>query len=114
MTDDQIKQADDVRERLQHVSQNTRDEYLHEVTGRAADTIAALVAEVRRLDRANYASFTDGMQAAAEICGSMAETEYDDADSFEAATGCEAAIMRVVKEQRAEQARAALENRHGE
>jgi len=51
-----------------------------------------------------YRSFTDGMQAAAEICGSLAETTYDDADGFEAATGCEEAIMKVVREQRAEQA----------
>jgi hypothetical protein len=53
---------------------------------------------------ASYKSFTDGMEAAAQICGSLAETTYDDADAFEAATGCEAAIMRVVKEQRREQA----------
>lgn len=52
-----------------------------------------------------YVSFTDGMQAAAEICGSLAETTYDDSDGFEAATGCEAAIMRVVREQRVEQAK---------
>ena len=52
----------------------------------------------------NYKLFTDGMEAAAQICGSLAETTYDDTDAFEAATGCEAAIMRVVKEQRAEQA----------
>lgn len=51
-----------------------------------------------------YEAFTDGMKAAAEICGSLAETTYDDTDAFEAATGCEVAIMRVVKEQRAEQA----------
>ena len=47
-----------------------------------------------------YSSFLDGMEAAAQICGSLAETTYDDADGFEAATGCEAAIMRVVREQR--------------
>ncbi len=55
----------------------------------------------------SYISFTDGMQAAAEICGSLAELEYDDADGFEAATGCEAAIMRCVKEQRRAQAMSA-------
>lgn len=55
-------------------------------------------------DRAkNYKSFTDGLEAAAQICGSLAETTYDDADAFEAATGCEAAIMAVVKDQRKEQ-----------
>lgn len=73
----------------------------------------ALEAEVARLRAENYRAFTDGMQAAAEICGSMAETTYDDADGFEAATGCEAAIMRVVKDQRKEQAeiaRTALES----
>lgn len=52
----------------------------------------------------NYKMFTDGMEAAAQICGSLAETTYDDADAFEAATGCEVAIMRVVQEQRKEQA----------
>jgi hypothetical protein len=76
------------------------------------DTLAARVleleAENKRLREANYKAFTDGMEAAAQICGSLAELEYDDADGFEAATGCEAAIMRVVKEQRTEQARAAL------
>lgn len=48
-----------------------------------------------------YAAFVDGMEAAAQICGSLAETTYDDSDGFEAATGCEASIMRVVREQRA-------------
>jgi len=33
-----------------------------------------------------------GMRDAANICGTLSETTYDDADSFEAATGCEAAI----------------------
>ncbi len=51
-----------------------------------------------------YKSFTDGLEAAAQICGSLAETTYDDSDAFEAATGCEAAIMSVVKAQRKEQA----------
>ena len=31
--------TDDLVERLRHCSQNTRDEYLHELTGRAADRI---------------------------------------------------------------------------
>ena len=62
------------------------------------------VAEVERLREENYRAFTDGMEAAAQICGSLAEVEYDDADGFDAATGCEAAIMRVVKDQRREQA----------
>jgi hypothetical protein len=35
-----------------------------------------------------------GMIEAARICGSLAETTYDDADGFVAATGCEAAIMK--------------------
>lgn len=47
--------------------------------------------------------FTDGMEAAAQICGTLAETTYDDSDGFAAATGCEAAIMQVVREQRREQ-----------
>jgi len=63
---------------------------------------------VERMDaiggaNAAYVSFTDGMQAAAEICGTLAETTYDDSDGFAAATGCEAAIIRVVREQRREQ-----------
>jgi len=51
-----------------------------------------------------YKHFTDGMEAAAQICGSLAETTYDDSDGFEAATGCEASIMAVVHDQRREQA----------
>lgn len=50
-----------------------------------------------------YEAFTDGMRAAAKICGSLAETTYDDTDAFEAATGCEAAIMAVVRRQEIEQ-----------
>lgn len=34
------------------------------------------------------------LQHAANICGSLAETTYDDADGFAAATGCEAEIRR--------------------
>jgi hypothetical protein len=69
-----------------------------------APRLAELEAEVERLRKENYRAFTDGMEAAAQICGSLAEVEYDDADGFDAATGCEAAIMRVVKDQRREQA----------
>ena len=69
-----------------------------------AARVLELEADNKRLREANYKAFTDGMEAAAQICGSLAEVEYDDADGFEAATGCEAAIMRVVKEQRTEQA----------
>jgi hypothetical protein len=75
-------------------------ENLHDAM-RAAITAAI---DASGLVEANYKAFTDGMEAAAQICGSLAEVEYDDADGFEAATGCEAAIMRVVKEQRTEQA----------
>lgn len=71
----------------------------------AAAVIAAAINEAAQNERAgNYKSFTDGMEAAAQICGSLAETTYDDADAFEAAIGCEAAIMRVVMAQRREQA----------
>ena len=65
------------------------------------DPVARVVEWLRK---ENYRAFTDGMEAAAQICGSLAEVEYDDADGFDAATGCEAAIMRVVKDQRREQA----------
>jgi hypothetical protein len=71
------------------------------------DRITALEAE-------NYKTFTDGLEAAAQICGSLAETTYDDADAFEAATGCEAAIMRVVKDQRKEQSGAIERGEHKE
>jgi hypothetical protein len=37
----------DLVDRLNHCSQNTSDEYLHELTGRAAKRIAALEAGVR-------------------------------------------------------------------
>lgn len=64
-----------------------------------ADRIEALEAENARLREANYRTFTDGMEAAAQICGSLAEVKYDDADGFEAATGCEAAAMTQTHEQ---------------
>lgn len=78
------------------------------------DTVAKVLAEhhedqenrIAELEGEKYKAFTDGLEAAAEICGSMAETTYDDTDAFEAATGCESAIMQVVKDQRREQAQA--------
>ena len=69
-----------------------------------AQHYAPVIAENERLRAENYKTFTDGMEAAAQICGSLAETTYDDTDAFEAATGCEAEIMKVVKQQRKEQA----------
>jgi len=39
------------------------------------------------------AGWAAGMQDAANICGSLAGTTFDDADGFAAATGCEAAIV---------------------
>ena len=44
--------------------------------------------------RAASAAHAQGMIEAARICGSLAETTYDDAEGFVAATGCEAAIMK--------------------
>ena len=84
----------------------------------AAPNILALINRERAAAHAagraeNYKTFTDGMEAAAQICGSLAETTYDDADAFEAATGCEAAIMRVVREQRKEQSDAIERGQHG-
>lgn len=38
----------DIVERLRHCSENYVDEYLHELTGKAADTITRLTAEVER------------------------------------------------------------------
>lgn len=90
---------------------DTPDDYLVKAFARhRVATAQALEARVRELEVEKYASFTDGMEAGAQICGSLAETTYDDTDAFEAATGCEAAIMKVVKQQRKEQseARAAL------
>lgn len=39
------------------------------------------------------------LREAANICGTLAETTYDSADGFEAATGCEAAIMAAIGDQ---------------
>ena len=39
----------DIVERLRHCSENCGDEYLHELTGKSADTISRLTAEVERL-----------------------------------------------------------------
>jgi len=72
-----------------------------------------VLAETERANAESYKQFTNGMEAAAEICGSLAETTYDDSDAFEAATGCEASIMLVVREQRKEQA-AIRETPHAE
>jgi len=44
------------------------------------------------------------MESAAQICGTLAETTYDNSDGFAAATGCEAAIMNIVRRQRRDQA----------
>jgi hypothetical protein len=72
-----------------------------ELTLRAENATAYAKGRADERDE-NYKMFTDGMEAAAQICGSLAETTYDDADAFEAATGCEASIMAVVKEKRKE------------
>ena len=50
---------------------------------RMAEALAAREAE----------AWARGMREAANICGSLAETTYDGGDAFEAATGCEAAIV---------------------
>lgn len=42
----------DIVERLRHCSENCGDEYLHELSGRAADTITALRARVETLEGA--------------------------------------------------------------
>ena len=62
------------------------------VTMQAA--ILAAVATV--MDAARADAFKD----AADICGTLAETTYDDADGFEAALGCEAAIRRYAQSHR--------------
>lgn len=93
--------ADDIKARLREWNG-----YNDELMAEAADHIEALEARIAELEGEKYKAFTDGLEAAAEICGSMAETTYDDTDAFEAATGCESAIMQVVKDQRREQAQA--------
>lgn len=55
----------------------------------AADRIEKLEAALRDAESDGWER---GMRDAATICATLAETTYDDADSFEAATGCEAAI----------------------
>jgi hypothetical protein len=42
----------DIVDRLRHCSENCGDDYLYELAGRAADTIATLRAEVERMRRA--------------------------------------------------------------
>lgn len=44
------------------------------------------------------ASYLAGMKAAAEICGTLAETTYDAAPEFDAVLACEAAIMDAARE----------------
>lgn len=48
----------DIVKRLRHCSDNCGDEYLHELSGRAADTITALRAENERL-RADHKAACD-------------------------------------------------------
>ena len=61
---------------------------------RVRTAIRAAVATVMDAARA------DAFREAADICGTLAETTYDDADGFEAALGCEAAIRRRAKPHR--------------
>lgn len=93
-----------IRTMLHLATTKEREASTRAATAVIAAVAPALVAQGAAQERAkNYRTFTDGLEAGAEICGTLAETTYDDTDSFEAATGCEAAIMRVVREQRAEQ-----------
>ena len=73
-------------------------------------TIIAALRQHEQMREALAESESDGwergMIEAANICGSLAETTYDDADSFEAATGCEAVIRSNLNTHR--RARAAL------
>jgi hypothetical protein len=48
----------DIVERLRHCSENCGDKYLHELTGKAADTISRLTAEIEKLGR-DYQSARD-------------------------------------------------------
>ena len=49
------------------------------------------------LTKAYTDGYKAGMMRAAIICGTLAETTYDDADGFMAATGCEASILAARK-----------------
>lgn len=73
--------ADEITALRQRVAQHEADK-------------AAAVAEAKKLGWAR------GMRNAANICGSLAETTFDDADGFKAATGCEAAIIRAIGKDR--------------
>ena len=60
----------------------------------ARDDVLAAVVTIMDAARA------DALRDAADICGTLAETIYDDADGFAAALGCEAAICRRAKPNR--------------
>ena len=68
----------------------------HLTIGEAIAALTRLAPDQPRDDAAQGEVEADGwergMRDAANICGALAETTYDDSDSFEAATGCEAAI----------------------
>ena len=51
----------EIVERLRHCSENCGDEYLHELTGKAADTITRLTAEVERLTVEVQISYAEGL-----------------------------------------------------
>lgn len=51
----------DIVDRLRHCSENCGDEYLHELTGKAADTIASLTAEVAEYEAAFDAQWNADM-----------------------------------------------------
>lgn len=58
--------------RLRHFSQNTSDEYLHELAGRSADALAAQAAEIARLK----ALLDDARGFAAELVSGNRDYSY--------------------------------------
>lgn len=67
-------------------------EYNHRIA------IAAMLAyTAEREAQAHAAGRAEGLREAAEICGTLAETDYADGDAFDAATGCEYAIHKIIR-----------------
>ena len=72
---------------------DSRQQMGYDRTGSALDQSADRIEKLEAALRdAESDGWERGMRDAATICATLAETTYDDADSFEAATGCEAAI----------------------
>lgn len=68
----------ELQERLRHCSANTKDEYLHELAGRAADELDRLTAEVAR-HRAKLELTPENVEKAARaLCRNDYESDPDE------------------------------------